>query len=339
MRIDTTTENIDNYKKYLQVTQLIDQYLQQNNYLKIDLPVLSPALIPEGYLEVFETEFKYLNKKEKLYLTPSPELFLKRLLAHGVGDCYYLGKTFRNSELISSKHTPEFTMLELYKVGARYLDIADVVLGMLQHISKSVYGKTSFNYLGREVDVTRWEKLSVAQAFQKYANITADELFNQEKFVKKAADKGYVIYDSQTNKIFSYEDLWSQIYSQEVEPQLGKNGHPTLLYEYPKEFASLAKHNDDGKTARRFEFYIEGIELGNCYEELTDWQEQEKRFHKEAAERETTEKTNHPIDTGFIEALKHGLPACSGIAIGVERLGMIFTDLESIEKLKLISVD
>ena len=92
MKIQTSVNNLKNYKVYLQVEKAVNEFLEKNNYLKVDLPVLSPSLIPESYLEVFETEFKFLDKKEKLYLTQSPELFLKRLLAYGVGDCYYLGK-------------------------------------------------------------------------------------------------------------------------------------------------------------------------------------------------------------------------------------------------------
>src|SRR3990167_5998789 len=111
MKIQTKVDNLKNYKIYLEVEKAINEFLQKNNYLKIELPVLSPALIPESYLKVFETEFKYLGKKEKLYLTPSPELFLKRLLAYGIGDCYYFGKSFRNSDPPSSLHSFEFKML------------------------------------------------------------------------------------------------------------------------------------------------------------------------------------------------------------------------------------
>ncbi|MCS6956767.1 MAG: hypothetical protein NZM02_02920, partial [Patescibacteria group bacterium] len=138
---------------------------------------------------------------------------------------------------------------------------------------------------------------------------------------------------------FSYEDIWSQIYTQEIEPNLGKNGYPTLIYDYPKEFAALAKLNSEGKTAQRFEFYIDGVELGDCYTELIDWKEQEERFIKEKKTRKRLKKINHPVDKGFIEALKYGLKPCSGIAIGFERLVMIFTGVLSISELKLININ
>ncbi|MFN4212377.1 MAG: amino acid--tRNA ligase-related protein [Microgenomates group bacterium] len=336
MKIQTRIENLKNYQIYLQVEKVVHEFLQKKGYLKVNLPVLSPALIPESYLEVFETEFIYFDKKEKLYLTSSPELFLKRLLAYGIGNCYYLGKSFRNSEPSSSLHSFEFEMLEIYKVGFNYLQLAEEVLEMLRYINKKIQNseiKNQNDDLKFKINFDKWEKITVAQAFAKYAGIKKEELFDHQLFLEKAQEKGY-----QVNS-FSYEEVWSQVYVAEIEPNLGKNGYPTLIYDYPKEFAALAKLNPDGKTAQRFEFYINGVELGNCYTELTDWQQQEKRFLEEDRKRRLAGKINHPIDKGFIEALKYGLVDCSGIAIGLERLAMIFIGVDSIDKLKLINIE
>jgi len=333
MKITTKVENLSNYKKYLEVEDVVHQFFQKKHYLKVELPVLSPALVPESYLEVFATEFKFFNNNNKLYLTPSPELFLKRLLAHGIGSCYYLGKAFRNSEKNSTLHSFEFNMLEFYKMGASYMDIAEELLGMLQFIIKELrITNYELNYQGKKISLKKWEKITVVQAFQKYAGISEKELFDHKLFITKSKKKGY------ETKNFSYEDLWSQIYVAEVEPHLGNNGYPTLIYDYPKEFAALAKLNPDGKTAQRFEFYIAGVELGDCYTELTDWQEQDLRFKLEDLKRKKDNKINHPIDKGFIDALKYGLSSCAGIAIGFERLAMIFADVTSIEELKLINI-
>ncbi len=328
MNIQTNIENLKNYQIYLQIQKATEEFLEKKGYLKIDLPVLSPALIPESYLEIFETKFKYFNHKEKLYLTPSPELFLKRLLAYGIGNCYYLGKSFRNADPPSTLHSFEFTMLEIYKMNVNYLELADEILEMLKYINKSLNTKIK----NQKFNLNKWEKVTVAQAFEKYAGIKEGELFNHQLFLKKAKEKGYQIENS------SYEDVWSQIYVQEVEPNLGKNGYPTLLYDYPKEFAALAKLNPDGKTAQRFEFYINGIEIGDCYTELTNPKEQEERFFNEDKQRKKLKKISHPIDKGFIEALQYGLGPCSGIAIGFERLAMIFAQVDSIDKLKLINI-
>ena len=358
MQIKTAIQNLAKYKIYLKVEKAVNEFLEKKGYLKVGLPVLSPALIPESYLEVFETHFNYLprrqaglNNQSKLYLVPSPELFLKRLLTRGIGNCYYLGKSFRNSDPQAALHSPEFTMLEFYKVKADYMDIADVVLEMLQYIknqisniknifrqaqdpeqSRRTYKKLNIKYQGKKISFDKWEKITVAEAFEKYAGISEEELFDHKLFIKKAGKKGY-----QTAN-FNYEDLWSQIYVQEIEKHLGKNGYPTLIYNYPKEFAALAKLNSDGRTTQRFEFYINGIELGDCYTELTDWKEQETRFKIEDLRRKQNKKIAHPIDKGFIEALKYGLPECAGIAIGIERLAMIFANVKSIQELKLIGI-
>lgn len=332
MQIKTNIKNLENYKKYLLVINAIKEYLDKQDYLEIDLPVLSPTLVPESYLEIFQTAFQYYDKKKKLFLTPSPELFLKRILAYGRFDCYYLGKSFRNCEAYSDLHSFEFTMLEFYKTKANCFHIADELLGMMQYIAKKLFQKNKIVYQNKVIDLTRWEKLSVCQAFSKYADIDADCLFDRKTFLKKAGEKGY------RAEGFDYEDLFSQIYTQEIEPNLGINGCPTLLYNYPKEFAALAKLNPDGRTSQRFEFYVAGIELGDCYTELTDWREQQQRFTKEDKARKKSKKIKHPVDQGFIQALKHGLVDCAGVAIGVERLAMVFSDVVSIHDLKLIDV-
>ncbi len=332
MKIQSNLQNLDNYKKSLQVKTAIHTYLKQKDYLEIDLPVLSPSLIPESYVEIFETEFRYMDKKEKLYLTPSPELFLKRLLVEGIGDCYYLGKSFRNSEPNSPKHTPEFTMLEFYKVDQDYKYIAQEVLEMLRFIAKEITGNDSkITYQGHEIYLQKMEELTVAEVFLKYAQMS--DIFDQQVFITRAKEKEY------TTEGFTYEDLFSQIYTQEVEPHLGMNGKVTFLYDYPVVFAALSKPNTDGKTAQRFEFYIRGLELGNCYGELQDWKLQEERLQTEEKLRKESGKIQHPSDWGFVDSLKKGLPDCSGIAIGVDRLAMIFVDVDSIDQLKLISVE
>lgn len=331
MQIETATHNISSYRTYLALEDATHRFMKKRGYLKVELPLLSPALIPESYLDVFETEFNYIERKEKLYLVPSPELFLKRLLTQGIGNCYYLGKSFRNADPNASLHSYEFTMLEFYRVNVTYMDIAREVLALLRFVAKQVFHADHLIYQKEKISLSRWEKLTVAEAFERYAQISKRELLDHEKFLNRAKKKGYVTYG------FGYEDLFSQIYTAEVEPHLGKNGYPTLIYDYPKEFAALAKHKNE-KIAERFEFYIAGVELGDCYTELTDWKEQEKRFFEEEKRRRQAKKTVHPVDKGFIQALQYGLGDCSGIAIGFDRLAMVFADVTSIDQLKLIRI-
>lgn len=334
MKIKTTNQNLSFYKIYLKIEEAIHEFFKKQGYLKLNLPVLSPALIPESYLEIFETEFRFFDRREKLYLTPSPELFIKRLLVKGIGDCYYLGKAFRNAEPASSLHSVEFTILEFYKVGVDYSYLKKEIARLLRFISEKVLGKTNLMVKNQLIDLQKpWEEITIVESFELYAKINKKELFDHKRFIAKAAEKGY------ETKNASYVDLFSQIYTQEIEPNLGVNGAPTIITDYPKEMAALAKLNPDGKTAQRFEFYIAGIELGDAYTELTDWQNQKERFIAEAEERKQMGKILHPTDLGFIDALKKGLPPCAGIAIGFDRLAMIFAGCEDIGQLKLINID
>jgi len=330
----------------LQVEDAVHDFMKKNGYLKTDVPVLSPALIPESYLEIFSTQFNFLEKKEDLYLTSSPEIYLKRLLAYGIGNCYYLGKAFRNSEPRSSWHLPEFTILEFYKLGINYLEMAEEVLKMLRFVNAQVKSQKSkvkntsenskvndlFIYQKKKISFEKWEKISVTDAFEKYTAITDKELFDHKLFFAKAKKKGYKVEN------FSYEDIFSQIFVQEIEPRLGKNGYPTLIYDYPKELASLSKLNNDGKTAQRCEFYINGLEIGGFCTELNDYKEQEQRFIRESDKRKKNQMINHTIDKGFIEALKYDFGLCTGAGIGFERLTMVFAGVDSIDKLKLITI-
>ena len=333
MDIQTKIQNLPKYKITLEIKAAINHYFQNKGYLQIDLPVLSPALIPESYLEIFETEFRYLDMKKKLYLTPSPELFLKRLIGQGIGNCYYLGKTFRNSEPNSSLHLPEFTMLEFYKVGVGYKDLATEILELLRYIARCISGSAySFIYQGEKISLARWEELTLAEAFARCSGISGSDLFVEDKFLQKAKTKGY------NTSGFSYEDIFSQIIAQEIEPNLGKNGYPTMVYDFPPKMASLAKLSPDKKIAERMEFYIDGKEIGGCCTEADNWREYKSRIARHMKKRKEMGSINHKVDNEFVEAIKDGFPPCTGAGIGVDRLAMIFANAKSIGELKLIEV-
>ncbi|HLD26438.1 MAG TPA: amino acid--tRNA ligase-related protein [Patescibacteria group bacterium] len=332
MNITTTITHLPYYRKYLLIENALHAFFEKKKYLRLHLPVLSPVLIPESYMEVFKTEFQFIDKKKDLFLTPSPELFIKRLLAEGVGDCYTLTKAFRNSEPSSSLHNVEFTMLEFYKVHADYTYLKKETAELFSSIAEHILGKNSMKVRGKQVIFSdSWEEISVAVAFKRYADIDRDELFNHKLFFKKAKQKKYSI------EKMSYEDVFSIIYTQEIEPHLGIRGTPTIIYDYPKEMAALAQLNSDGVTAQRFEFYVSGIELGDAYTELTDWKEQKKRFLIEEKKRKEMGKITHPTDWSFVDALKKGLPPCTGMAIGFDRMAMIFAGCDDIGQMKLIN--
>jgi elongation factor P--beta-lysine ligase len=186
-------------------------------------------------------------------------------------------------------------------------------------------GKYILTYQSLTYDLTPpWPQLSMAEAFDLYAKVDLYQILTIEPMRKLTRQKGYRVESHTT-----WEELFHQIYLNEVEPKLGR-GHPTILYDFPSQMAALAKPCKDARFAERFEVFIGGLELGDCYSELTDWQEQERRFKAESEERRRLGKTPYPYDHDLIEALKAGLPECSGLALGVDRLIMLFADVPTI---------
>lgn len=328
MDIKNKIDNLENHKLFLRINRLSSLFLRKNGFIEIDTPLLSPKLIPESYLEIFETKNLYKKNDQEMYLIPSPELFLKRLIASGIGNCFSLGKSFRNNEPVEKKHSYEFTMLEFYRVNSDYFKIMDDVMNLLRFLSKKIFNNNEIKYQGKKIDLSNYEKITVAQSFLKYADI--DNIFDHQEFFKQAKKKGYRVDN------LDYIDVWSQIYGIEVEPNLGKNGKVTFIYEYPKELAAITKINDLG-IAERFEFYIEGIELGNCGNEGVIINEYKKRFYNDIKIRQKLKLINYHPDVEFISVLKK-LPKCAGIAVGMDRLAMIFADIKSISDLQLILI-
>lgn len=321
MQIKSNISNLKNHQKFLAVKKLINEFFETEKFSQIDVPLLSPVLIPESYLEVFKTD--------NFYLLPSPELFLKRLMVQGLGDCYFLGKAFRNNEPLEIKHSHEFTILEFYRINKNYFDIVADVMNLLRFIAK----KDEIIYQNKTISLKDYEKITVAEAFKKYADI--DDIFDHDKFFARALELGYRIDN------MNYTDLWSQIYGLTVEPHLGKNGLPTFIYEYPRELAATAQFNEEKNVSERLEFYIDGIELGNCGNASTDKtniEEHKTRMQKDIEIRKENKMKYIEPDLEFIDVLQK-LPPCAGIAIGVDRLAMIFADLLSIQDLQLIQFE
>ena len=305
------------------VLKSIREFFDREKFHEVETPILIANPPAESYLDVFET--KLLNRQRKgipAYLTTSPEVPLKKLLVAGIGNCYSLTKSFRNMETQGNLHNPEFTILEWYRVGADYFDI----MKDCEKLLASLVGNTTLTYQGKTIDLSApWERLTVAAAFKKYADVNFDAFLDFEQAKQIVAKKGYVVEKNST-----WEQLYNQVFLNEIEGKLGQE-KPTILYEFPAAVAALAKlKTGDPRFAERFEFYIAGLELGDAYSELTDPIEQEERFKKELVELKRLGKTTYDYDHDFIEALKVGLPKCSGIAVGVDRLVMLLADTEDI---------
>lgn len=309
------------------VLKAVRIFFDTDGFHEVETPLLIAHPPAESYVDVFATTL-YNRQRQGThgYLSTSPEVPLKKLLVAGIGNCYALTKSFRNMETQSNLHNPEFTILEWYRVGVDYQTIMEDCEKLIRSLQNAIHPGQGLVYQGKKIDIhAPWERLTVAQAFATYAQVNFDAFFDEKIAKDIARSKGYTVEADTT-----WEQVYNQIFLNEVEPHLGR-GKPTILYEFPGSMAALAKRKkNDQRYAERFEFYIEGLELGDAYSELTDPKEQEERFNAELAEIKRLGKTSYDYDHDFIDALKTGLPDCSGIAIGIDRLIMLLADTTDI---------
>lgn len=327
------------------VITAIRTFFFNQKFHEVETPLLIAHPPAESYLDVFETTLYDRNRHpKKAYLSTSPEVPLKKLMVAGLGNCFAITKSFRNMETQSALHNPEFTILEWYRIGADYHDIMkdceELLLFINTYLMRTSPGEETkhpeiLTYQNKRVSLAGpWERLSVADAFAKWANISFDDFLDEQKAKRIAKHKGYAVEQQTT-----WEELYNQIFLNEIEKHLGI-GKPTILYEFPGVMGALArKKKSDPRFAERFEFYIEGLELGDCYSELTDWKEQKQRFESELGELRRLGKTIYEYDHDFIDALKVGLPDCSGIAVGVDRLIMLFANALRVQDTMLFPSD
>lgn len=317
-----------------QVTDAIRAYFKGEGFHEVETPLLLPTPSTEPFLEVFKTELvDDRGSRWDGFLPSSPEFAMKKLLAAGSGSIFTITKSFRNGEGRSSRHNPEFTILEWYAANGDYWTVAEQFQELMLRILETVQadnhrsGGALLSYQGKEYSLKEpWERISVADAFEKYAGIDTETMLDEARLKEMGKGKGYTVSESTT-----WEEIWNQIIANEIEPQLGVTG-PTILYDYPASQAALSrKKADDPRFAERFEVFLAGMELGNCFTELTDWKEQEARCLADLAERKKLGRTEFPMDTDFITALKMGMPPTGGIAVGVDRLAALFADVPSIK--------
>lgn len=314
-------------------------FFDQQKFHEVETSIISAHPAAESYVDVFTTILLDRKKNQTpVYLSTSPEVQLKKLLVAGIGNCYAITKSFRNGEVGDALHTPEFTILEWYRVGATYVDImkdCEELFLSLCHISHIHHTRPILSYQNKLIDLTPpWPRLSMIEAFKFYANIDLEEFFTLKRARDICIKKGYVVNPKNT-----WEELFNQVVLNEIEPALDPT-RPTILYDFPADIAALAKKKQsDPRFAERFEVYIGGLEIGDCYTELTDWKEQEERFQKELLEIKRLEKTTYDYDHDFIEALKTGLPACAGVAIGVDRIVMLLADTTNIKNTMFFPIE
>lgn len=304
------TASIDNLKKRARILQQIRAFFLERDVLEVDTPALSHAGLTEPNIE----SFRINNSADSLYLHTSPEFPMKRLLAAGSGSIYQIAKVFRQGES-GRNHNPEFTLLEWYREGWNYRQLMDEIVKLLTVV------------LGESFLKEPPEWLSYCDAFGLHLSLdpltaTVDELAHcaQLQGIDLCAEE------------MTRDEWLDLLFAERIQPHLGRS-RITFVYDYPAEQASLARIKEDNPNlAERFELFIEGIELGNGFGELTNASEQRLRFEHELQQR--TERGMHLplIDENFLNALTAGLPECAGVAIGVERLLMILIDASSIDE-------
>lgn len=307
------------------VFKAIRAFFDNQGFIELDTPLMVASPDTEPSIEPFQTTWGEQSVAHMAYLTPSPEFLIKRVLAEGVTNVYQMSHMFRNYEPSQGKHNPEFMMLEWYRTNADYKDIMKDTEDLIKYVFQACGKDLNTSYQGSVVNLNdEWERLSVVEAFEKYANIPQDTLVNESALINEATLRGYQSTDT------GYDDAFYQIFLNEVEHKLGF-GKPTFLYDYPASQAALAKKKEsDPRFAERFELYITGIELSNAFSELTDWQEQESRLKEQATKRKLNGQQYWDYDIAFIESLKKGIPVTGGIALGVDRLIMLLANAESI---------
>lgn len=300
------TASLENIKIRARMLQGIRAFFVKRNVLEVETPVLSPAAITDPQLESFSTRFQ----QRDYYLHTSPEFYMKRLLAAGSGDIYQLARVFRVDES-GRYHNPEFSLLEWYRLGFDHFQLMDEIESLL----KTILQKTS-------VEIRR---ISYRQAF-----------INELQLDPLEAGVNELKYCAENNNIevpqgmdINDKDMWLDWFMVEsIAPTFDKNSF-TFLYDYPASQAALARLDEnDQRVAHRFELFFGTLELANGFYELTDASEQRRRFESENEIRQQRGQKIMPIDNKLLSALEAGLPDCSGVALGIDRLLMLLTNAE-----------
>ena len=311
------------------VITAIRQFMNGLDFIEVETPILQPSA-GGALARPFITHHHSLD--QDFYLRIALELYLKRLIIGGLDRVYELGRTFRN-EGVSTKHNPEFTMLESYEAYADYNDVMKMLETMVSEISQQIMGTTKIKFGDHVIDLKApWQRLSLREAVEKHSGIdfikfpTADGLRNR---MKPRMQKMGLDVDRQKN----WARLVDELIATFVEPELIQ---PTFLIDYPLSMSPLAKTKpDESRIVERFEAFIGGIEIANAFTELNDPIEQEKRFKEQLKERQRDADEVWTIDDDFLLALEYGMPPTGGLGVGIDRLIMLLTDQQSIREVIL----
>jgi lysyl-tRNA synthetase class 2 len=301
------------------IVQSIRNFLNARGYLEVETPMMQS--IPGGATaRPFKTHHNALDMD--LFLRIAPELYLKRLLVGGFERVYEINRNFRN-EGISTRHNPEFTMLEFYTAYADYRDLITMTEEMISTVALETLGTMKVTFEGHEIDLTPpWKRISYMDSLRE-AGVPQDVLADPEKARQFAMKKGASLKGGEP-----LGKLLNEIFEAMVEPNLVQ---PTFITDYPTDISPLSKKRDDDPAfVERFELFILGRELANAFSELNDPVDQKERFQNQVNEREAGDEEAHQMDEDFIRALEYGMPPAAGEGIGIDRLVMLLTGSSSI---------
>ncbi|MEI3599073.1 MULTISPECIES: lysine--tRNA ligase [Oceanobacillus] len=321
----TNLESRETFILRSKIIQAMRQYLNGQGFLEVETPMMHS--IPGGAAaRPFITHHNALDIE--LYMRIAIELHLKRLVVGGMEKVYEIGRVFRN-EGVSTRHNPEFTMIELYEAYADYEDIMRLTESMIAHIALEVLGSTEITYGDYTIELKpEWKRLHMADAVKEATGVDFREQLSDDEARKLAKEHNVKITENMT-----FGHILNEFFEQKVEDTLIQ---PTFIYGHPVEVSPLAKTNkEDPRFTDRFELFIVGREHANAFSELNDPMEQRKRFEDQVAERDAGNDEAHLMDEDFIEALEYGLPPTGGLGIGIDRLVMLLTNAPSIRDVLL----
>lgn len=311
--------SIETLKHRAEILQKIRHFFAERGVLEVETPLLSHATVTDPHIISIPALFKRLGSSEEktVYLQTSPEYAMKRLLAAGSGAIFQITKAFRQGE-IGSYHNPEFTMLEWYRPGYDHHALMNEMDELLQLVLK----------------VNAAERWSYAEAFEKFVKINPHTATVDELIAKVTEQNINLSIDDLNDRNTCLDILLTHC----IEPHLG-TVVPVFLYDFPITQAALAKirHEENPPVASRFEVYFKSVELANGFHELQNAKEQRTRFENELTMRKQLNVTTVPLDENFLSALNNGLPDCSGVALGIDRLIMLATGKQAIRE--IISFD
>ena len=317
----TNPQSLHVFRTRSRLIQAMREFFAGRGYLEVETPMMQP--IPGGAAaRPFVTHHNALDMK--LFLRIAPELYLKRLVVGGMEKVFEINRNFRN-EGISTRHNPEFTMLEFYEAYQDYNYLMDLTEELLRGLAQQVHGSTKLTYQGQEIDLGKpFDRLTMAEAIAKY---------NPQHSAANLADAGYLrkALDAFKVEVFPTDGLGLlqlKLFEQTTEDKLVQ---PTFIVAHPTDVSPLARSNDANPAVTdRFELFITGRELANGFSELNDPEDQAARFLQQAKAKEAGDEEAMYYDADYVRALEYGLPPTAGEGIGIDRLIMLFTDSPSI---------